>query len=1521
MTVADKTILAARAFAPDLAGGPAADEAVRIDAPSPIVVDGDEDQELLGVTSLYDGGFVVHWVVDSDHDGEPDGFAIQRYGADGAKQGGIVTLQGVSSAFTHPEHMESFDLVALDDGGYALSYALGLDQYHTASTLTASAANQTLSAPIVGRPLQIGVQTFDPQGVTYALFGTGNNGQPITIPVTPVNGVISVTQAILDQLGVDDRMTLLISGVPQNQSVTLSTDVVQDVTYDPASAVHSVARSVTTSSSGTSVGAALSVSSGRAEGFHVNAPSFVDGVPHNYIMMVTPIEGPYSLDISGIPGAVIAPNGTIQFSVAPDANGNVAVPPSILSQLDHRDIAISLVVTGLVPGSTLSGTVSVRDAIPQPEGVFVQTFNAQGVATSAGDVRIDSGSLPVAGDDGAVGVTAIDGGGLVVRWVVDTDRNGDADGLAVQRFDAAGNKVGGVVALSGISDALVHSSNIEGFDLVALDNGHYALSYALGLESYSHYVPLTGSGTGTTQLAVPIVGRPSDIFVSGNIGGATFSLIGTGPNGTVTIPVTLIDSHIQITQAMLDQLTIDDRMTLRVTGLAAGQSATVIVNSFEDITYANSPLHDVARSFTLPGTGTSISASFGLQTGRPEKYHLDTVTFAQGAAQNPFLLVNPVQGAGFINISSIPGAVLLQNGQIQIPVTLDGGNNIIVPPALLAALGDHDATITLILTGLQPGSTLSGTISTRDGTPLPEGVFVQLFGADGAALGQPGAPIDAGGVSDGANVLGITPLDGGGFVVRWVTDAPGDGETGGISVQRYDAAGNKVSGIVAIDVASALHLHGGEVEQFAFAALADGSYTLTYDHQPESTAYELTVTGTGAGQPVPVPISGRPDYILVDDSGGKTYSLSGLGNNGQPVTVLLTVANGKITITQAVLDQFGVDDRLVLLVNGLAAGATTGVLVHKVADVFYDPAAATHDVARNAAVSALTAGQFAGTGLGVLGVPSGRAEAFYVNDAVHAGDKALAYQLYITPATGRFLDLSNIPDAIRLQNGEIIIPVTPNSDGKVAVPQSILDQLGDSDAGIQLLVYGLQPGTGFTGMVSVRDAMFAQEGVYVHTFDAAGHPTGGDLTIMGDANANELHGAAGDDMIGGGGGNDLIDGGAGNDTIDGGTGADQMIGGLGNDIFKADRQDDVVFENAGEGTDTVIASASYYLYANIENLTLAAGAGDIFGVGNDLANTITGNEGANLLLGGGGDDVGHGNAGNDVLYGQDGNDVLFGDAGIDYLIGGDGNDVLRGGNDEDGIYGEAGNDILWGGADFKTDIFVGGDGNDVLHGDSGQGDYDLMDGGAGDDSYYVDTGADLTFEAVGGGTDTVYANVGAGQGVYLYANVENLVLLGQSFFGVGNELDNHLTGNAEVNWLLGGAGNDTIDGKGGNDVLYGEAGADTFVFTNGSGADYIGDFTPGSDRIDLSAYGFTSFAQVQSAMTENAGTTAINFGNGNYVILNGVGNAALHQGDFVYATGQAAQAPEPRIADDDHLSRAGLLHLLDTPHTLFVADF
>lgn len=450
----------------------------------------------------------------------------------------------------------------------------------------------------------------------------------------------------------------------------------------------------------------------------------------------------------------------------------------------------------------------------------------------------------------------------------------------------------------------------------------------------------------------------------------------------------------------------------------------------------------------------------------------------------------------------------------------------------------------------------------------------------------------------------------------------------------------------------------------------------------------------------------------------------------------------------------------------------------------------------------------------------------------------------------------------------------------------------DIDLNAATLLYGADAGGLLSSVRGIYGGFTIANGVTIENARGGN----GDDRITGNAAANRLEGGNGSDGLFGGAGNDTLAGGAQTDLLDGGTGADVLAGGSGDDRYVVDDSGDIVIEAAGEGYDIVEATASSYLYANVEELRLQGNAA-IFGVGNAEANSIAGNDADNLLLGGSGDDTIIGQLGNDALFGEAGSDSLIGAGGIDYLVGGDGNDMLDGDRDADALYGEAGDDLLVGGTSFDTDILVGGAGDDTLRGDSDAGDYDLLNGGAGNDVYYVDTPADLTFEAAGDGVDTVIARI-TGAGYYLYPNVENLELVGATPFGVGNELANALTAGVGSQWLLGGAGDDTIDGGGGDDVLFGEGGADLFLFrkmvpadpyagaapvaTVTSGRDVIGDFQPGVDRIQILGFGITGFDQLRLMMVEVAGTVAVNFGNGNFVVLNGVPMAALSTGDFLF---------------------------------------
>ena len=140
-------------------------------------------------------------------------------------------------------------------------------------------------------------------------------------------------------------------------------------------------------------------------------------------------------------------------------------------------------------------------------------------------------------------------------------------------------------------------------------------------------------------------------------------------------------------------------------------------------------------------------------------------------------------------------------------------------------------------------------------------------------------------------------------------------------------------------------------------------------------------------------------------------------------------------------------------------------------------------------------------------------------------------------------------------------------------------------------------------------------------------------------------------------GNELdnyVTGNAGANILNGGGGADQLWGREGDDGYFADMNDSVV-EYAGQGNDTVYASASYVLAAGLSVETLATADNlattAINLTGNELDNQVIGNAGANTLDGGSG--------GADQLSGRQGDDSYFVDANDSVIeLAGQGNDTV-----------------------------------------------------------------------------------------------------------------------------------------------------------------------------------------------------------------------------------------------------------------------
>lgn len=173
---------------------------------------------------------------------------------------------------------------------------------------------------------------------------------------------------------------------------------------------------------------------------------------------------------------------------------------------------------------------------------------------------------------------------------------------------------------------------------------------------------------------------------------------------------------------------------------------------------------------------------------------------------------------------------------------------------------------------------------------------------------------------------------------------------------------------------------------------------------------------------------------------------------------------------------------------------------------------------------------------------------------------------------------------------------------------------------------------------------------------------------------------------------------------------------------------------------------------------------------------------------------------------------------------------------------------------------------DLLQSD-GSGDVDFIIGD--NKSSTVFTGADNDLISGMGGRDKIFA--GSGDDIASGGNGRDKL-----FGGSGNDM---LSGGNGKDHLFGGSGDDTLDGGAGRDKLFGGWGADTFVFAAGSGKDKIIGFESGRDMIDLSAYGFSGYEEIEDHISGGLFSTRIDLGNGDQIQVLG---GRVDADDFIF---------------------------------------
>lgn len=292
------------------------------------------------------------------------------------------------------------------------------------------------------------------------------------------------------------------------------------------------------------------------------------------------------------------------------------------------------------------------------------------------------------------------------------------------------------------------------------------------------------------------------------------------------------------------------------------------------------------------------------------------------------------------------------------------------------------------------------------------------------------------------------------------------------------------------------------------------------------------------------------------------------------------------------------------------------------------------------------------------------------------------------------------------------------------------------------------------------------------------------------------------------------------------------------------------------------------------------------------------------------------------IEGSAGDDVLHGSYVPELLTGHEGNDLLDGGGQRDVLQGGAGADVFRInsiGDSYRTDSQSVSD--RIVDFDPDQDLIDLSSLGFGGLGNGLD--GTLAVSVNDSGTRTYlksYEADGQGHRFELTLNGdlsqvlnETNVVLSRSLIQ-GTETADQLKGSAAGDVLIasggndvvsGGFGHDVIDGGSGRDVLTGGEGADVFRYgslgdsfrtADGNFQDRIVDFDPDTDKIDVSALGFTELgngynATLTAVLSEDGQRTFLKSysadeqGRRFEITLQGDVVAQLGDDDFIFASG------------------------------------
>lgn len=361
----------------------------------------------------------------------------------------------------------------------------------------------------------------------------------------------------------------------------------------------------------------------------------------------------------------------------------------------------------------------------------------------------------------------------------------------------------------------------------------------------------------------------------------------------------------------------------------------------------------------------------------------------------------------------------------------------------------------------------------------------------------------------------------------------------------------------------------------------------------------------------------------------------------------------------------------------------------------------------------------------------------------------------------------------------------------------------------------------------------------------------------------------GNDVLVGASGNDYLDGGAGNDILRGGADSDTLVGGAGNDLLDGgDNSTKISINVRGDtGEETFTVRVNGLIVSLDRAVTTTATSYDVSFLGPIEAVqsvSISFEDGSSST---GGDK-------NLFVYGVTvGNQTQVQVASYD-----------RGFQQENSFV------FPWTGTANYDFSGVQGSPTSVVS-------VDVLQGGAGDDIYVVDSVDDQVIEEADiaadgsyqyGGYDKIYSSVSIDT-LAEFVEAADLADVSAAVSIVGNSLDNILVGNSFNNSLDGGVGNDFLDGVTGSDTLKGGVGDDTYKVNGDDLIIEVADPTGGVDTV-ISTTTFSLSDDLENLVL--SGTDAISgFGTSVNNVLTGNINANRLEGqggnDTLFGSGGA----------------------------------